>query len=254
MTISRRRFLQLTGALLATGSLNGCFLTKKLKLVCPFDPAFTDVESILAIDVHSHVFNATDLQVKDFVRRVAVRQSGGIGKLAEFFGGLLQTFAWASAPDVSKELRKLVELEPMIFACDYEENIEELRALREQKYTEGKSELTLAVQKRMQELSMDPVELSGPMEALPAGSKGFKQILALPDTYEGFVAPPSEAELLLEGFSETITVKSALKFVVEMFQYRFVSIYNYLETYSKDSELKIDLMVPAAVDFGELRG
>ncbi|MEM8682552.1 MAG: amidohydrolase family protein [Pseudomonadota bacterium] len=243
MNKNRRQFLEMTTGLMVANFLSGCCLVKKPSPRCPFDPGFVDPEGILAIDVHAHIFNAHDLQVKDFVSRVAVRQSGGLGALAELLGGFLQTFAWAGAPSTRKELEVLRELRPAILACETEANVSRLRALRQQKYAEGRKELQKAAQKQIEDTEIQPNSLEGPIESLSATSQGLRQILDLPETYDELFEPPGDAVPL-----ERKTPASVLKFVIEMFQYRYVSAYNYLDTYS-GGDVKVDLMTPAVVDF-----
>lgn len=249
MTIDRRSFLELAGIMLAASQLGDCCLVKKPKPICPFDPRFSDPESMLAIDTHAHIFNATDLQISDFLRLVAVGQKSGIREVADYFGDLLQAFTWATAPDVGRERQKLAALKPAIMACDTATTVMTLDSLRRDKYDEAVAELRGAVEARLREESAHPSELAQPMESLSKSHQGFKQVLDLPESYEELFLERPEESLELEEFPERRTINSALKFIIEMLQYRFVSIYNYLEAYSDDSEIKIDLMTPAPVDY-----
>lgn len=248
-SLTRRRLIQLGATSAGAGLLGGCFLRKKPQPVCPFDPAFTSPDAMLAIDVHAHVFNGADLQVKDFVSRIAIRQTGGLARVAEVFGGLLQSVVWHSAPTVAEEFRQLDRIQADIEACAAPEESNPLQRLRREKYLAGREELVAATRVRMQEQAVDPAALDQPTESLEPGLQGYQQILALPESYEDFFQPPGEDALLTEAFEERISVQSALQFLLEMFQYRYVSVYNYLDTYSRGSDIKVDLMTPAAVDF-----
>ena len=225
--------------------LNGCALIRPPKAWCAFDPAYDDRESLLTIDAHAHVFNATDLPINAFITRVGTRQSGsGIGDIAKYLGGLLQRFAWATAPNVAQEQAVLAKLKPSIVACDSERNVSQLRKLREDRYTDGRDELQRAAMQVMQEQKLRPSDLAAAPESLSPSMLGLQQLMQLPPTYEElFGTQQREFSLQQKTFG------SVLKFVLEMFQYRFVSIYNYLDTYSQGGELKVDLMLPASVDF-----
>lgn len=249
MTITRRTLLRAGGALLASSTVGGCAYLKQPKPICPFDPRFTDPDSLLTIDAHCHIFNATDLQIRRFIELIAVRQGGGMGTLAEVFGELLQSFGWRTAPDVATEMDVLARLKPAIMACDTQTNLTALSALRQSKYEKGRTELREAANARAKVLSIEPLQPGRPMTGMPADIRGLQQILELPDTYDELFRDPPKDGFESEAFTQRVTINSALKFIIEMLQYRFVSVYNYLETYDEASPLKIDLMTPALVDF-----
>lgn len=235
---------------LATSPLAGCCLISKPQPICPFDPAYQNEHSMLTIDVHAHVFNATDLQVRDFITRVSTRQIGGIGRLAEFFGGVLESIGWAAAPDAAEEMEVLGRLKPDILACNSERHVAELQTLRETKYDAAVDELQVEATRRLPVIGASMSSLSRPAAELDPELLGIREILDLPPTYTAFKATVPDS---LVGLSDVeireVTVKSALQFVVEMFQYRFVSVYNYLGTYNAGNEQKIDLLTPALVDY-----
>lgn len=248
--ITRRDCLLGFGSALAASQLAGCCLVPGPEEICPFDPAYTDKDSLLTIDVHAHVFNATDLQVKEFVNRVLTRQGGGIGQVGRYFGGVLQSIAWAASPDTADETRELAKLKPAIMACESEANVASLRQLRQRKYKEGVAELRQEADRRRSALNLTRSDLNRSILSLPEEPQGLRQILNMPDTYEEFAAnQPLSRTGLSDVELREVTLNSALKFVVEMFQYRFVSVYNYLGDYSAGSDQKIDLLTPAVVDY-----
>ena len=111
------------------------------------------------------MFNATDLQVKNFVRLIGARQSGGMGKVAELLAGALQKFAWKTAPTVDDELVKLAELKPIIQDCDRDAVTSQLTEIRDEMFIEGRAEIDAAARDRMEELAVEPTELLGPVES-----------------------------------------------------------------------------------------
>ena len=222
----------------------------KPKAVCPFDPAYTNEDSLLTIDAHAHVFNATDLPVKEFINRISANQHGGIGQLAKYFGGVLQTIAWSAAPDTAEETLVLASLKPDILACDSNTHVASLKRLREDKYTRAVRELQDEAERRLPAIGLSSAGRSRSILSLPPESQGINQIVDLPATYEEFTA---QLPITLTSLSDTelrkVSLNSALKFVIEMFQYRFVSVYNYLGAYSAESDQKVDLLTPALVDY-----
>ena len=90
--------------------LSACSLflrPKDLQPVCPNAPAVSDLGGPLTIDAHCHVFNGTDLQVQEFLSRVAVKQGGVFGFAARAIGELLENLAWEYAPSGEEELAAL---------------------------------------------------------------------------------------------------------------------------------------------------
>ena len=248
MITTRRKVLKSAGGMLALAGLQGCPIVKDPKPFCLLDDRFTNPKTALTIDVHNHIFNATDLQVANFVALVATRQSGGLGNLAKFFGELLQGFAWASAPSVRKELKLIAELRPKFEECRTGGSTESLEKLRKSKYEEGKAELNAAVDKALQAVQLNPEALEGPGADLSPPMQGLREIKRLADTYEELFSPTPEESYFSE-YPEKKSIGSALQFMIEMFQYRFVSVYNCLDAYSNARNLKIDLLIPTAVDY-----
>lgn len=240
--------MQAIGFAVVYSHLTGCCLQKP-KPICPFDPQYTDPNSLLTIDVHAHVFNATDLQIKQFVNLVASRQGGELGRLAKYFGGILQAIGWNAAPDVTEEMQVLAKLKPAIMACDNETNLALMQDLRQVKYRKAVEELQKEASLR-QPVGLSSSDMPVSLLSLPAEQQGIRQIQELPDTYDEFYTRQAATTVGLSKIElRKVNLDSVLKFVIEMFQYRFVSVYNYLDAYSAGSALKIDLLTPALVDY-----
>lgn len=242
--ISRRNFLFGLGAV-GTGTLAGCCLIPEPEAWCPFDPDYHDPNSLLTIDTHSHLFNATDLQIRQFVKLVATRQLDGIGNLAKYLGGILQTVSWTMAPTVERELQVLKELEPYILECFTDQNLDKLNALKQVQYEHSVTALKEAANAQVGIIGIGPATTSG---QLNDEHVGIQSVFELPDTYEEFYTSSVELSAMANVDIRKVTARSALAFVVEMFQYRFVSLYNYLDAYSSGSQ-KIDLLAAALVDY-----
>ena len=250
MEITRRRFLNATLVLAMLGPLKGC--KKPFVGICPFGDQYSDPKSRLMIDVHAHIFNATDLQIRDFSRFVATRNLGGLGKVARLLAGPLQSFTWATAPTVADELTELEKIRGFIENCNEEEIATRLLKLRDQKYKQGQNEIEGAARRQMAERTISASDLDAPVGTLSSELSEFRRLTELPSSYDQLFMPGLSAPTgspLPDSSPEAVTFRSAIKFIVEMLQYRYVSIYNYLNTYNKDSGPKIDLMLPAMVDY-----
>src|SRR6266571_3322782 len=102
-----RRTLLKAAAATAVFPAAGCswlLRRKDLTPVCPNAPEVSYLPGQLTIDAHCHVFNGTDLQVKEFLSRVAVKQGGALGFAARAIGELLENLAWKYAPSGDEEL------------------------------------------------------------------------------------------------------------------------------------------------------
>ncbi|WP_243393537.1 hypothetical protein [Solimonas fluminis] len=95
----------------------------------------------LTIDAHCHVFNGSDLQIKEFLSRVAVRQRGALGIGVRAIGGLLETLAWNGAPDGDRELEMLASLEKQLAQCGDAEFANQIEHYGELQYTVARNEL-----------------------------------------------------------------------------------------------------------------
>src|SRR5262245_60039151 len=96
--ITRRQLLQLAAAACVPGVASCSLEGRRPVAVCPNDQRVDDKTSPLLIDVHAHVFNATDLPVERFLTLVASRQHGGVGDVWQAFAAALQDIAWHKAP------------------------------------------------------------------------------------------------------------------------------------------------------------
>lgn len=236
MDKSRRTLLQ-AGALWPLASLlSGCL---RHVPVCPLDPKWTTPGAGLAIDAHSHIFNASDLQVREFVTRVAARQtSGGLAKLAKYLGGLLQTLGWNAAPGASGELDMLAKLAKYAPKCpDLPTEIDQQRSTQ---YSRAVAEMKDATARRRAQRAVG---------RSPEEDAGLDAVDALPNTYADFSTQRRAARTAATPESaERASIGSAIEFVVEMFQYRYGSAFKLLETYNTNAR-KLDLLIAHLVDY-----
>jgi hypothetical protein len=256
---SRRTFLANALATLGALSTSGCqdIFTKPLTAICPNDPAISDKSTPLTIDVHAHVFNASDLQISRFLQVVVLHKDDALGKGDPFVQGialitdLVQELAWYLAPSASKETDRLRALQAEFAECNPAALDARLNTLRQEGYVLARSQLQTALEARRP--SQMPIAGSFP-ELLELESRAASPIERVALLIRNL--PPNYADYRRQRsqrFQSTpkaaVTFASIIDFVVQSFQYRFVSAYDYLRTYSAKSVRKIDLLVPSMVDF-----
>jgi len=204
-----------------------------------------DKTSPLLIDVHSHIFNGTDLQAERFISLVASRQVGGLQGLWEALGPVLQALAWVAAPSGADELAKLDELRALSPGpCEADKLDVVLRIWRNEKYLEARRQLEAAFAARAPASAAKARTPGVQFESLSPEAQAASILYQLPDTYERF---RQQAES--ERHVQKRTIYGYIFFVIEHFQYRYVSAHNYLFTYDAAAQRKVDLLVPSLVDY-----
>ena len=242
--ITRRRVIKIM-LLGWAGLVSACCLVKrKPASLCLNSPELQNPDSMLAIDVHAHVFNASDLQIKEFVSRVAINDDGALGKMARLFGSLLQSLGWKVAPSVQEELEILREMGSE--SCDIENAHNTFAKVRGNQYI--KTRAAIEAHKASIEAAM-PMALGQQQSALQSELSSADLALAqMPATYEEF----EEGEPARTGSPvqpRQVGPRSALDFLIEHFQYRVSSVARYFNDYNSLPDLKIDLMCPSMVDY-----
>ena len=232
-----RRALILASPLL---SVAGC--AHAAKFICPTDADLSNLDSPLTIDVHTHVFNGSDLQVKAFLSRVATDPDSELHFLINALGSLLQFVAWEDAPSAKAEIDAMESYIEKAKTCSGQPQ----KALASRDIDAGYRRGVKALNDALNQAKGDAPMVLGPGSSagVPFGAEAT--IKSLPDSYEAF-------EQLRLASSQTLAGKSDpygyVRFVVHNFNYRYVNVIDYLETYSKNSPRKIDLMVANMVDF-----
>lgn len=211
-------------------------------------PVWTNPQADLAIDVHAHVFNASDLQISPFLNLVAARQSSGLGNLAKLLGPVLNYLSWHVAPSAENERTKLARIAGQLAKCDPGALPAPIVAIRQQQYDAAKRQLEVGRLRVIAELHLKGSRRELGWDALPNPlERGLKAIEELPSHYEALAGRPTG--MSPELFLLERTPASVLRFVIEMFQYRYASFLSYLETYSTGRDRPIDLVGSAMVDY-----
>jgi len=238
MPMTRRELLQATAvvSLASLGTGAGC------EPDC--GPLTTVADGPLTIDTHAHVFNATDLQVRDFIGRVGGRQvDGGLSRVATYFGEVLQGFAWNVAPTAQQELNLLNGL-PRFWNRGGCWIVDSLRQQQELMYRLGVEQLKA----RAREMNAVRSSARGSWESASSTEKGLWAIEDLPNEMAPQDMQPLTAEVRSVDEPERASVRSALEFLVSMFQPRYVSALELMQVFGSE-ERRMDLIVPSLVDY-----
>lgn len=243
---TRRRALQLAAALGFASAAGGCSLFRqKLRPVCAEQIDKQDEDKRLAIDVHMHAFNASDLQVKSFISRVAARQAeGGLANLVKYFGSALQEISWRNAPSGASEEEALRAWMKKLEDCGPNELADAKLQVRTAQYQEARNALQDAARAAAQRVGPQALNRSVPATVLTPEQRGLRAIDDLPASLDGFDRQRASTQI----DPAEVTIRSGLAFVIEQFQYRYMSALNYLDTY-RSADRSVDFVAACLVDY-----
>jgi predicted TIM-barrel fold metal-dependent hydrolase len=235
----RRLLLALPAGLLP---LSGC--AASAATLCPNDPVLGDLKAPLTIDVHAHVFNGSDLQIKEFLSQTVISPDSELRALVREMGAVLQALSWTAAPGAREEARQIdTYTRPGARCADSAQLRKATAPAFQDGYARGRRQLQAAAQStRAQPAS---AAVLGPRPGLPGAGLGAA-IEALPPTFEEFDQQSREPASVLGSQPH---LKGYLQFVLHHFNHRHVNALDYLSTYSANSARKIDLLVPCMVDY-----
>lgn len=252
---SRRHALRLAlaGALIPTTGCSWLLRRKDLQPICPNAPEVSFPGGPLTIDAHCHVFNGTDLQVEEFLSRIAVKQGGLLGAAARALGDLLESLAWKYAPSGEHELDRLTEVAAALQTCTASGFADRVGALRQDGYDRGREQLLAAVEKSGQLRALRSRRTLGTLSVAPdsddaARLEALAIIEALPKRVDVYQTMSDQKALRIQS-AMSISVQGLIDFVLQNFQYRYVSIHDYLRTYNRPGSRVVDLMLPSMVDY-----
>jgi len=243
----------------------------------------------LIIDAHCHIFNGTDLPVKEFLIKVVEKGGGGEGTVIA--SDLLQDLAWDLAPKGDKELKVLKRM----VARKTTAGKITLEQHRDRAYRRAKGAIQEALDRANTRAKLAPLPPAPPppparapltSAAAPQVSRPnpkdlevqIRQLLAA-NSYEDYKkgtpprsapAPPpplqstpapgaQQERLAAAAVPVTPTCPSAagagrtvsgmLDFVIKNFHYRYVMIDDYLSSFTYTTGNCVDLMVAGMVDY-----
>jgi len=222
--------------------------------MCPHDDRISDLSAPLTIDVHAHAFNGKDLQIKEFISQVLWdSKTSELHGIVESLSDVLQSLGWTLAPSASDELKVLKKYESALSTCRRGEHERFFDADRQGGYNRGRKALNEALSITMKTRPA-PDALPGYFQGQPSVSpflvekarRAEDAIRKMPEKY-------SEWQKLrvaeMQIFRSEESVYGYINFLLHHFNYRYVNVVDYLDTYSPRSQRKIDLLIPSLVDF-----
>ncbi len=251
--MNRRTLIGMLGAaLLPVGGCAGFLSCTRSR--CPHDPAISDRDGPLTIDVHVHVFNGADLQVAEFLSQVTTRsKESELGVFVDALGDVLQFLAWQVAPGAQEEFTALAGYERLLAGCDRGGHAALFKKAQQDDYDRGRRQLQDAVNASQQRFGV-PVQPRGRFSAafLRGVHAEIRDMPPLrPDWRQRRVSGPrvAPAEADLQITQGRTSARSYIDFALHFFAHRYANALDYLETYSVPSSRKIDLLVSSLVDF-----
>jgi predicted TIM-barrel fold metal-dependent hydrolase len=202
------------------------------------------------MDTHCHVFNGTDLQVKEFVSKVFVNDGGLLGVVARAMGALLEDLAWSYAPTGNDELAELARIENEMRTCTtYKAVSETISKRKDAAYQTGKEQLQIAL--HQSQLASEVRRKIEQRLQLDDTTKAQAEILQAIDELEpdrmSYQNTLRAKSISISGLRQV--VDGLIAFILQNFNYRYINIYDYLDTYNRQGERVVDLIMPSIVDF-----
>lgn len=254
-----RRSLLKSGVMVGGAMLGGCcwLQPRDPGIFCPGGNGLNAHGGRLTIDAHTHVFNGTDLPIEPFFRLVLARKTDLPGGVARVIGQLLQAVAWEVAPDAQEEMAAIKSMMPDIERCeDRPPAVLETRlnGLADAAHKQGVNQLQQALASPMASLVREKAAGVGSASAIDmlAASAVMEEIGRLkPDEkYRDYRRRLWEDDQPLAPMAEARrTARGMVAFILQNFQYRYVSIHDYLRLYNQPGKRVIDLMMPMMVDY-----
>ncbi len=204
-----------------------------------------DLNTPLTIDVHSHVFNGSDLQIAKFITHTHPQQAA-FADLLEQLGNF--------APSAEEELSRLDGILPA-----------SVKTMADDQYRLARQRLGAAAPRLRAVPAPAAPDARAAAGTVAASSDKLRQRLAqLPESYDTYkqelrarrrvrsasarssatLAPASAAPGCVAGDADGL-----LDFLLRNFHFRYVNVHDYLEVYSVNPTRKVDLMVTQIVDY-----
>jgi hypothetical protein len=257
---AKRRALLKGAGLAGLAAVGGCRLLKPSPPVvyCPAGSAMSAPDGRLTIDVHTHVFNGTDLPVEPFFRLVLAREFALPGAVARMVGLLLQGVSWQVAPGADAEIARLAPLMPDIARCEGKAAVRleaAVQALANDAHRRGVEQLKNALLSPAASLLRDKgaARLDSVVAIDVLAATAVAEEIERLDPEESYAdyrrrlrAEDEEQGLVLLARR---TARGMIAFVLQNFQYRYVTIHDYLRLYNRPGKRVVDLMMPMMVDY-----
>jgi len=242
----------------ATGGCGGAALFGDLGAKLP-DP---DPTTPLTIDVHSHVFNLSDTQFRDFVKHTHPDQAAIVDMLGDL--GTL-------APSADKELAALggagpslrplpaisLPSAPDLGEQQYQEAVRSITIARERLKASPnprKQQSAVAIGAKLDQLQPNYQEYkkhrrARRQERLHAALQQRSTARAMSPTATPFAPAAMSAPCGGASTTEDVNFDGLFDFVMRNFHYRYVNVHDYVTEYSASPTRKIDIMITQIIDY-----
>jgi len=247
---SRRRFVATAAGTVISSFLPGCcrLHPHPLPSCALASPLVAPSQHALAIDVHSHVFNGTDLQVQKFIElNVSLPYDSDLKKI---FGEVIQGLTWTLAPTACEEYEALGSLAScgQVSARDVR-----ISHHREQGYERGRREIRAAPVFRQYNTPEAKTRRESSSVAAEKRTQYLDLIGSLLDapTLDGFHAARASFAERRDLNVSVQDVLSMLRFILQGFNYRYISTLDYLDIYNPSgfAGRSLDLVIANLVDY-----
>lgn len=237
--ISRRRLLVALGSAGAIAGLPSCAHWQTGN-VCSPDLRTGDPNKPLTIDMHAHVFNASDVHVNRLLTDVIGRDSEFKGAI-DFLSGAIQSLLWTHTPDYNKEMRGVARLKEAFDSCQPGRALPDggvksiADDLRRERYDDTVQELRNANARQARSLRTgQAADIARLLDDLPEA-----------DTY--FETGPRLRALRARG--REVKVDGVLAFIICQGQYRCLNWLEYVRAIGSSPKRDVDLAVGHLLDF-----
>lgn len=240
---SRRGFIASSSASLITAGISSCCRYKLAPLPSAATPPsiFPQGTGKLAIDAHCHVFNGTDLQVKQFIRfNQDLPFPEALRKIA---GEIVQALTWNLAPTGCDEYNTLGDLAHS--GAEGVRGSTALAGLRDRAYTNFRKEM----QKTPAYREGFAAERSKTTDERSRYLRTIRNLVEAP-TLEGYRNRKANKQEYATGV-DSEAAAALIDFLLHGFNYRFVNVLDYLQAYNSQGSAgrSVDLMIANLVDF-----
>jgi predicted TIM-barrel fold metal-dependent hydrolase len=250
--VTRRGVLAGLGAMLGP-TMAGCAgeLGQKLPDSDPATP--------LTIDVHSHVFNGSDVQIRDFIKYTHPDEAA--------FADLLDELG-AFAPTADKELAELGAASIPVISLPLASDMGERQyQVAKQRIAKAHADAIRTHRSKSVRMTEARDQITDKLNALPATYAGYKakrradrqvrlhaaNMRSAPPGATPTVAPVAVRSLASPCGGASTTEGSNLDglfdFLMRNFHYRYVNVHDYITEYSTGPLRKIDLMTTQIIDY-----
>jgi hypothetical protein len=259
--MTRRGALGGLGAMLGSSATGGCGGTALYG-----DPGARlpdpDPNTPLTIDVHSHVFNLSDTQFRDFVKHTHPDQVAIVDMLGDL-GSL--------APPADQELAALGGAGPSLLALpsislpgapdlgerQYQEAVRSITVARDRLKASPnprKNRSAVAIDAKLKQLKPTYQEYKNDRRdkrqvRLNTALRQRSMARAMSPTATPFAPSAMSAPCGGTSTTEDATFEGLFDFVMRNFHYRYVNVHDYITEYSTSPTRKIDIMITQIIDY-----